>query len=217
MTEIGTKFGLGGGGSGFFGNQSPPKYLTNVFYLPVGYGGNSNTFVTTATRVHYFPLPIFHAHTFQGASTFNGGAADNGEKIRLMVFNDSDGAIGTLAKDFGEITLTGAAAQRNLTSSWAASPGMYWGAVWTETAITMYGMIQSVVNNGPTVADTFGMKSLMLGYFSTLPNVLQDYPLHYYVDTAYGAAPASAVAPTATERGALGTSVVVTPIFALKG
>lgn len=217
MAEIGQKFGLSGG-SGYYGNQSPPKYITNCFYMPAGFAPTSATFTTTINRCYYFPLPIFHSRTFAGAQTFNGGAGDDTEKLRLMVFKD-DGAAGgpgTLAKDFGEITLTAASASRVLTSSWAATPGLYWGAEWYETAATMYGMIPSVNAAGPThVATEFLANHAMLGTFTAPGATLSVNPNFHYVDTPYGAAPATAVAPTATLNYANG-GTPVGPLFSLK-
>lgn len=212
---------LGGKGSGFYGNQNPPKYITGAFYPPPSFGGTATTMATTATRIYYVPFNINYSRTFAGVVTYNGGAGDNGEKIRIMMFND-DGAAGgpgTLAKDFGEITLTGASALRTLSSSWAASPGLYWGAFWAETAITMYGMTQGTVGtavgaaNGPVLTHLIGdLNGAGSGFFGLATGVVACH----YVDTAYGAAPATAVAPTASLTAAWASATPVVPAFLLK-
>lgn len=204
--------------SQLYGPQGQPHYITGAFYLPQGYGCVGGTITTTATRCYYFPLAVFEAHTFQGATTINQGAGDNGEKIRLMVFNDlAAGGPGTLAKDFGEIVLTGASAVRTLASAWAATPGIYWGAVWHETAAAMYGMEPHQF--GSAVGALAGMvPSSYMGVFGPPATGATNTYCHY-VDTTYGAAPASAVTPTGSLAGGQITaiaSVTGPPVFFLK-
>lgn len=190
----------------------PPKLITNTFILPAGYFALSSNNSTTVNRCNYFPLPIWEAHTFQGASVFNAGAGDNGEKFRLMVFRDdgSGGGPGTLEKDFGEVTLTAASAIRTLTSSWVAAPGMYWGAVWGDS-------VSSMISMAPWQEDTKCMLldlGAEMGYFTPLGNNQIVYGM--YVDTAYGAAPSTAVAATATLTSAPGGTSTPLPAFWLK-
>lgn len=188
-------------GSGWFANQNPPGYITNAYYMPIGYYQKDAAYTTAANRCWYVPLAISSSHTFSGACLFNSGAADNGKKFRIMVFADNGaiGGPGVLVNDFGEITLTGAAALRTLSSSWAANPGMYWIAVWGDSSASMevmapYGYETLVgFSVGP------GMSSF-LGTF-TAPVTGGTGDLHtsaHYVDTAYGAAPSPAVAPNAS-------------------
>ena len=204
-------------GSGLFANQNPPHYFTGALYLPVGYAPNtSNSITTTINRCYYFPMPIWEAHTFQGAVIANTSAGDNGEKCRIMVFND-DGTTGpgTLAKDFGEITLDATAATRTLSSSWAATPGTYWLAAWFNSASDWSTMTANAVSTGvggfggPFIGSYIGI----LGG-SPVPGVLMEA---HYVDTAYGAAPASAVAPTATITKVPNAVTAVVPNVSLKG
>lgn len=198
-----------------YGAQGFPQYITGAWYTPQGYAPNGNALTTTINRCYYVPFAIVAARTFQGASVVNQGTGDNGEKIRLMVFNDNGaaGGPGTLAKDFGEITLTGASAVRTLSSSWAATPGIYWSAVWHKTAADMYSMenyhIATAVGaiNANVAGDMIGD----LGWTGGIRTVQA-----HYVDTAYGAAPSTAVAPTASVINAGVTTGAVTPAFALK-
>ena len=200
----------------FFGNQDQPKYITNCFYCPDGYLPNNATVPTTATRVYYTPFAVHSSHTFQGVSCFNQSAGDNGELIRMMVFTSIDGAVGTLVKDFGEITLTGASALRTLTSSWAASPGTYWMGHWFNSATDMYGMLPITVAtavgavHGPTM-------SHMIGNFTSNLNAgAGTIAAAHYVDTTYGAAPGTAVAPTATLSLTNLSTTALVPAWALK-
>lgn len=205
--------------SSIYGNQNPPKYITNAYYIPNGYSApNTATFNTTINRCYYVPFSIHSAHTFQGACVHNGGAGDNGEKIRLMVFADADGGPGALVKDFGEITLTAAAALRTLSSSWAAGPGIYWAAIWHETAATMYGMSPFFYGTGVGSAGsgTIGMNAALGDKSATALSANRLVAAHY-VDTTYGSAPATAVAPTATVVNTDLTGVAVVPSFALLG
>lgn len=206
----------------FFGNQPTPKIITGAVYPPSSYGFCVSAVTTTINRCYYFPWHIDQAHSYPSVICKNNGAGDNGEKVRIMFFKDdaAAGGPGTLAKDFGEITLTGAAAYRTLTPAtpWAATPGMYWGAFWCETAADWYGMqpvqLQTAAgySMGPHMTN-------MIGVISTAPDFLVrlGHVAHgHYVDTAYGAAPATAVAPTASLVGAPGTAPLL-PGFVLVG
>jgi hypothetical protein len=206
---------LGGKSSSLFANQDPPGYITNALYLPAGYSSATTNMTTTATRCYYVPLPIWKAQTFQGAACYNQAAGDTGEKIRLMVFNDSSGP-STLAKDFGEITLTAASAQRTLSSSWAANPGMYWFAFWADSATAMFGMVGGLSASAVGGAGGSFLHNF-IGDFSSWPGPGSvNQAVAHYVDTAYGAAPATAVAPTATLQQGLGATTPLVPDFRLK-
>lgn len=214
MTSLNALYGASGGSS-LFGSQKAPKYISNAFYLPPGFFRRATTVTTTANRCYYFPLAIQHPHTFQGATTYNQGTGDNGEFIRMMVFED-DGGPGDLLKDFGQITLDNTSAARTLSSSWAAVPGTYWGAIWFSAATAMYGMghfIQST-NVGATMGGVYALDHAigsMTADFGSSGSVSA-----HYVDTAYGAAPAAAVTPTASLLIAALVSDAVVPVFALK-
>lgn len=218
MVDISAKY-PSSGGSGFYGNQNPPKYITGCYYLPIGYCEKDAGFAMIANQVYYVPYPIYRTKTFAGASIYNTGAGDNGKKIRLMMFAD-DGAIGgpgTLVKDFGEITLTGAAAIRTLSSSWAATPGIYWCAVWSDTTPTIMPMAPYAFTSGAGWGSG-PMNNNFMGAF-TIPSGGGYYVGYHYVSSAYGAAPATAVAPTTTFVNATGVTAAVGggPAFYLKG
>jgi len=188
-------------GSNFFSNQNPPGFITGCYYLPAGYFQGDAAYSSVANRCMYVPLSIPKAKTFAGVCIYNSGAADNGKKFRIMVFRDDgvNGGPGTLEKDFGEVTLTGAAALRTLSSSWAALPGTYWLTSWADSAASM------------EVMRPFGFETLagysvgpsMATYIGTLTAPVSGgtgdlHTFGHYVDTAYGAAPSTAVSPTAS-------------------
>lgn len=200
--------------SPYFLGYNPPKYITGAGYSPIGYHTVTGTAInTTVNRCFYTPFTVWEPHTFQGVWTENQGAGDNGEVYRMMVFNDdgASGGPGTLAKDFGEVTLTGAAALRLLTSSWAATPGRYWMAQWHNTAAAMIGMSLWCT------AGQEGVPSMqsMIGTIAPTTLVQGELACHT-VDTAYGAAPATAVAPTVSRFQALGGITPAVPVWALK-
>lgn len=203
--------------SGAYSGVQPPKLITGNFIRPLGYNGTGTGLTTTATRCYYFPLPIFETRSFQGASVINTGAGDNGEKIRLMVFRDdaTNGGPGTLEKDFGEITLTAAVAVRTLSSAWSAKMGMYWGAVWHETSAAMSAMMPYITN---AAASAFTTSINLLNFTGDFaPFDQRSIVCALYVDTAYGAAPASAVAPTASlTTNSPGVDTGIVPAFWLK-
>lgn len=205
-------------GGPYYGAQRP-KYITGACYAPDGVGGSATAFATTANRCYYIPFEIFEPVTFASAQAFNGGAGDNGEKFRIMMFKDdgATGGPGTLAKDFGEITLSAASALRTLSSSWAAAAGMYWGAIWHDSASSMYGWLPYTV--ATAVGFSMGPSTIsMLGDFSATPTCFGAIQMSsaHYVDTAYGAAPATAVAPTASVILTNGSTTPVVPAFVLR-
>jgi len=209
-------------GSGWFANQNPPGYITGAYYTPIGYMQGSAAVATTATRCSYVPLAIWANKTFAGVSFYNTSAADTGKKIRIMVFRD-DGAAGgpgTLVKDFGEVTLTAAAALRTLGSSWAATPGTYWLAFWGDSSVG----VECMVPFGLESLAGFGFGPAITHFIGNLsaPGTGGTGDLHvfaHYVDTTYGAAPATAVAPTTSQASRPNTTAGVggTPAVWLKG
>lgn len=200
-----------------YGDQGTPHYITGCWYVPQGYSSVGSTVTATINRCYYVPFSVWESHSFQGASTINQGTGDSGAFIRLMVFNDNGaiGGPGTLAKDFGQITLGGTAATQTLLSAWAAAPGRYWSAVWHSTAASMYGAEPYTIDSA--VGSSGGVNpSHFMGGLSFAGNAGTTTHCHY-VDTAYGAAPATAVAPTASLIGNPATTgTTKPPIFALK-
>lgn len=146
MSDLSTAFGLSSGGQ-FNGVVAPIKQASRYF-LPSHLFVDSvgNTVASTGGRYYFAPYYVDRATTFAGAWTRNAGAGDNGDKIKIAAYNEAAaGGPGTLAKDFGEVTLTGAAALRLFASSWAATPGWYYLALVTDNAVTMSAMTGGTV------------------------------------------------------------------------
>jgi len=189
----------GGGPFSFYGSPGPTyisgrRYLSSVYTIGQGGAGLG----TTSTRLYYMPIYIWEAHTFTGASMFNSGVGDNGDTLRLGLYTHSaTNGPTSLVIDFGEITLTGAAAERVLSSSVSiGSPGWYWIAFHSNQALDVYpGVIagQEISNAGryPIAFQGF------FGDFATPGISASQMIAAWYVDTAYGALASTAVAPTA--------------------
>lgn len=201
----------------YFGFR-PPKLITGCYYPPAGFSQSNTGLATTATRCYYVPFPIFEAHTFTAASIFNTLTSDTGKKFRIMIFNDdaASGGPGTLAKDFGEITLDNTAAVRTLTSSWSAAPGMYWAAVWGDSSATIASMIPWSAATAVGFSIGYAVDHAIGTFSATGFNSSSIYGVSVYVDTTYGAAPASAVAPNNTLNMVAGVGTGVTPSLRLK-
>ncbi len=178
----------------------PQEYATGFFYTsqffttPIA-GGTT----TTATRLYYMPILIFKGHVFTACETFNASAGDNGEKYRVGIYTHGTAGPGTLVGSFGEVTLTGAEAVRELTANVTVpKSGLYWLAVHFESATVMQCV--NAANKQLTAAGYLPsmMPQALLGYKSAttaLTDPLNSMTL--YVDTTYGALASTAVAPTA--------------------
>lgn len=204
-------------GSPFYGNQSAPGYVTNAFYLPPGYMQTNSTFAADVARVYYVPFAVQSLHTFQGASVFNADTSATGQKCRIMVFASTDGGPGLLQKDFGEITFGATAILNTLASSWTATPGIYWFSQWYNSATPMKGMFPGASNGGTIVVFQGMMLHHMMGNMLTQQlNQSNQQTAYHYVDTAYGAAPATAVAPTTSFSANYANFNAIMPAFCLK-
>lgn len=170
-----------------------PPHWGVIDYATIG-------FSTTATRLYYIPYYFSEIVTFTGLKMRNGGTGDNGEVLRLGAYQATtpNGGLPTsLIVDAGEITLTGAAADRTLASSWT-TPYVGWGflAYHANTAaqvvaISTRATISNVGQYMPNPAtNVFGLGSLDVN--STTASGFGAY----YVDTTYTALASTAVAPT---------------------
>lgn len=178
-----------------------PEYITGRKYRSHLYNTNTTAFAltTTATRLYYAPIYIHRAHTFTAMNMYNTDAGDNGEKFRLGLYNHSaTNGPGSLVVDMGEITLTGAAAERSVVASCAVTrPGWYWTACHCDSA----SAVLSMVGIGSIKSDV-GYKShepynSLFGAFGVVDEATLTVPGSPYVDTAYAVLASTAVAPTA--------------------
>lgn len=180
---------------------SSPSWMVGSQRGPHWCVDGSASFTTTATRLYYYPMYFDRAEILAGARTFNFGAGDTGETYRVGLYfdNGSNGGPGTLAKDFGEVTLTAASALRTLANSYSmVSPGWYWIAVHHNAATAMYSftaMLQVTAAGYilPNAARLIGSVTSTSEFGS--PASTQPF---WYVDTSYGALASTAVTPTAS-------------------
>lgn len=197
MANIATKFGLSAGG-GFDGAATPipPSGMGALF--PPTWGvivPTSGTLNTTAGRLYYIPFYFPALVQFTGLKMRNLGAGDNGEVLRLGVYEASQttGLPSTLVIDAGEITLTGAAADRTLAAAWTP-PYVGWGyfAYHANTAAD----IMPITDQLSSSQAVFYRPARFFGLSSTTPSTTAANFGGYYVDTAYAALASTAVAPT---------------------
>lgn len=161
---------------------------------------------TTAGRLYYYPIYFDRIQTFAGAKTRNTGAGDNGETYRVGLYTESaSGGPGSLVKDFGEVTLTGAAAVRTLASAVSTTLlGWHYIAVHHNTAAAMnsYGAGENITGAGLVTPNIYAGLIPTMDPASQLNSVGPVLFSFLFVDTAYGALAATAVAPTGAEASA---------------
>ncbi len=195
MTNASAAYGRGGG---IVGGVPSPIRMAGTSLGP-HWTVDGDALTTTATRLYYYPIWIDRIETWLGVKTSNTGAGDNTKTYRVGIYKEAaTGGPGALGKDFGEVTLTGAAALRTLTSSWTPDY-IGWHYLCTHQSAVVTGMdafngLYLVTSAGwvnPPLCQAFGTLETAGGVFSG-PSV---YPF-MYVDTAYGALASTAVAPT---------------------
>jgi hypothetical protein len=133
-----------------FNGARDPRRQASRYFWPHHLTPDKNTaLATTGARYYVAPFFVSAPTTFAGAWCYNSGAGDNGDKIKIAAYNESgSGGPGTLAKDFGEVTLTGASAVRNFASSWTAPSGWYYLELVSDNAVSLYTMAAGVSVSG---------------------------------------------------------------------
>lgn len=191
---------------GQFNGQKTFRPMAGKYFWPshLRLVDSITTNTMTAARYYYVPFIVEHPVTYAGAWCYNSGAADNGKKIKIAAFNESaSGGPGSLAKSFGEVTLTGASALRNFASSWSPNPGRYYLAIVSDTAPSMYLM---AAGDSESTAGLWGpnVASNTMGFLANVPvsTSLLNLQGHYdYVGGTYANFPeATAITPTATDN-----------------
>jgi hypothetical protein len=189
--------------SGPFNGILPPAYVSGVgaSYPPHWALYHTGTLNTTATRLYYIPFYFNSLTAFTGLRSYNSGAGDNGEVFRMGVYeaaltsSGGRGLPGTRLVDCGEVTLTGASAVRTLASSFTPTyVGWHWLAYHANSAAAMYAVVNANQAGSPAYIGT----SFSLPVSAALGSQFGGL----YVDTAYGALAASAVAPTGVDFSA---------------
>jgi hypothetical protein len=180
-------------------------YDTALCYGPHYITKSGGTLTTTSTRAYYIPYFVGDAISFSSIRTYNQGAGDNGDTYRLAIYaNDGTAGPGTLIQDIGQVTLTGASARRTITATInlsAYANQWVWVMFHSNQAVAMYDM-QVALTAGEYTNGTQGF-----GTFEDFFSGTQANAAFRYVDTAYGAAASTAVAPT--------NSLQIAPAFAL--
>lgn len=159
------------------------------------------TMNTTATRLYYIPIYFEDIRAYTGIKSYNHGAGDNGDTFRMGVYQATLTSSGnrsspsSLVADCGEVTLTGAAAERTLASAFTpAYVGWHYLAFHANQAANM----RMMTNTTSVGAD--GQYHPGLKYHFGATAVTNDYNAigiaAFYVDTTYGALASTAVAPT---------------------
>ena len=183
-------------GGGPMGGGAPPLVMSGMGMGPAYCVATEAAMTTTATRLYYIPIYFPRAESWAGIKIYNGGSGDNGETIRVGVYEESaSGGPGTLLDDCGEITLNNTFAVRTAASSFTVEEGWYYFAIHHNSACTMYALCnrQRVSNVGYAGAMSSGGS---LPQFNPPDN--REVNVFPYVDTTYGALASSAVAPTAS-------------------
>lgn len=203
MADLATKFGLAQAVTGgIMGGVKPPLIMPGEVMLPPHCLTTSSAVTMTASRIYYIAFRIEHIHAFAGAKTFNTGTGDNGKKVKIAIYSQAaTGGPGDLLKDFGEITLTSAAAIRTLASSWTPTEeGWVYGAICSDTDPAMLSMGSTAVASGAGALQSPGIAMSLSGFpaevFTTLYGTA-DAMIGKYAAGTYASFPAaSAVAPT---------------------
>ncbi len=157
MANVATKFGLSSGG--ILGVPSAPL-ISGKNLFPPHLSLNGGTFAVTADTYYCYPIYIDKIQSFSGTRCTNSGTGDSGKKIKIALYNDD----GTLAKNFGEATLTGSSAVLSFASSWTPTRvGWYELRIVSDSAPTLYtmGNVTQVSSAGyfglPVMNSLFGL------------------------------------------------------------
>lgn len=182
--------------SGSFGGAPPPPFQTSHYYLPhwavYGIGGS---LTLTANRLYRTWFYVDETTTFTGGWCANSGVGDNGVVLRIGVWTRT----GTLKKDFGVVTLTGAAAVNSAANS-VALQGPAWYQVGLVSSGTPALYTMRATDTSQTVTAFLPPLTTRFGWFSSLPSNA-DYklfPVGEYAAFTYGALPDPITAATNT-------------------
>lgn len=184
--------------NGFINGIPTAGWASGQTFLPYGMTLQGNI-TTAADDRFYFPFFVDRTVTFSGARTWNGGAGDTGETLRLGVYSNNNGLPDVLLKDFGEITLTGATALRTLANAVTLpGPAWYWQCSAYSAASTMRGMTPLATVSSVGFMPVTPINMLTGFKLTTIPSITAglNQSAGFYVSTAYGALPSTATAPT---------------------
>ena len=183
-----------GAGSLTVPGAGPPAYVSDWYY-PLNSGvmdPGTTTLTTTDTRLYYIPFYVFQSVSIDLLAAYNSGVGDSGDDIRLGIYSHhASYGPRTLKVDFGEVSLTGAAAALVPTADETSlTRGWWWAAVHCNGAADMYAM-RSRIASGYLLrgGQEFGLPALNSA-------TLDDVNYFPYVDKTYAAMSSTATAPT---------------------
>ena len=212
MAEIGAKFGLGG--SGGIMNGAPRLItLASTAIRPPNLAPSTGTITMTASQYYYAPIYLVAGDVFTGAWCYNQSAGDSGKKVKIALwFQATAGGLGTTAKNFGEVTLTGAAASRLFASSYTVTvTGWYFLGITSDSNPVFYG----ATPGGVTAAGPAPTMALCLPTSATASPGTASITSGYTVAGTYANFPESTgLAPTSAIIIAMATGTSI-PDFGL--
>ncbi len=198
----------------------PPGLVAGKTHWPAHLQPVTNTSTITVTAARYYIAPFFFTgrQAYAGALFKQGGTGDNGKKVKIAFYNSTaGGAIGTLAKSFGEYTCDASATTKQMASAWTPPRGWYWGEFVCDGAGAFDGMTPNRNISAVGVVTSYPASN-MLGSFVANALVAENVGAHYcgdYVGGTYANFPeATSLAPTASINTASGNQVVF-PAFGL--
>ena len=174
-----------------------PGYVTGRYYTPdMAYFG-VGTGNSVADRLYFAPFYPQATNTFDRLGIYNTGAGDNGEKVRVGIYNSSSGRPSSLVVDGGELTFAAAAALNvaTISQSLTLNTLYFLAAVFDNTSAV--NMIQDGEINSPMVSG-YGLDSTQAIYPSNM----------FYESHAFAALPANSGGTFAASN--------LTPMFYLR-
>src|SRR5690606_37181319 len=118
--------------------------------------------------IYYVPWMWDHSQVFDGFTFHNTLSSETGEKVKGAIYDiTSDGAVGDLNTYFGEATLDGTAARRNLATSFTSIAGRWYAlALCGDSATTLAGMAPTVSYSSSGGGQAGNTGASRLGLFS---------------------------------------------------
>jgi hypothetical protein len=187
---------------GPFGGAPAPGFQTGKYYAPSAFFWLNNPVTLTANRLYRTWFYVGKTTTFLGGWFYNSGAADNGKKVRIGVWDEN----GNLKKDFGETILSAASAVRSAANTVTLPTGWYQVGLVADTAPALYAMTSFY----PFSSAGYATASLTMqfGTFGLTANIAPESntPIGDYAAFAYAALPDPITPATATIMAATGIS-----------
>lgn len=201
-------------GSGIANGVPRLKAFTGQYLYPAHLkSAAASAYTTTAARYVFIPFWLEAGDTWTGVAVYNTGAGDTGEKMKIAVYNYdlTTGAPSTVANNFGEITLTAAAAERRLASPWTVTvSAWYYLAFVADNTFNLAGASPFVTAAGA------GPSIIMANpvFLGPAQQNVGDFTVAYYVAGTYANFPeATAITPTTDISGGAGTIVPAIALY----